>query len=107
MLTKDSAPYSAANRDRAHDVALHRLGGVTLQQREVLERGRVEDDLRAEPPEHLTDPMRIADVSQDRLVGAQQSAAVQRELNGVQSVLVTVEHDQLCRAELVQLAAQL
>ncbi len=73
----------------------------------MFERGGVEDDLRPESLEHLADAVRVPDIGQRRLIGVEESTAVQCELNGVQRGLVVVQHDQFRWVEPVQLPAQL
>jgi hypothetical protein len=88
-------------------VGLECLGRISLQQRQMLERGGMEDDLRPELLEDLPDPACIADVGQRRLVGVQQGPAVQGQLDRVQGGFVAIQHYQLGRPELVQLTAEL
>ena len=73
----------------------------------MLERGRVEDHLRAAGLEQLGDELGVADVAEHRVVRVQQGPAREAELDGVQGGLVAVEHDQLGRVEPRDLAAQL
>ena len=92
----------------ADDVGLDRLGRVLLEQRQVLERGGVEDDLGAAVARRPRATRGVvADVAEHDVVGVEQRPAVDRQLHGVQRGLVAVEHDQLGRAEPVDLAAQL
>ncbi len=74
---------------------------------QVLEGGGVEDDLRGEPAEDRADGVLVADVAQHRVVGVEQSVAVEGELRRVQGRLVAVEQDELGRAELADLAGEL
>ena len=78
----------------ADDVGLPRLGGVELEQREVLQRGGVEDDLRAVLLEHLEDALAIADVGEDERRGVEQGPTLELELGGVEARFVPVEHHQ-------------
>ncbi len=81
--------------------------GCALEHREVLERGRVEHDVRPRLLEHLTDADGVADVGEHaRLVG-EQRAAVEHELHGVQRRLVSVEEVELRRAVPRDLPAEL
>ncbi len=66
----------------------------------------MKDDLRPELLEQLPDPACVADVGQRRLVRVEQCPAVQCQLDGVQGGFVAIQHDQLSRPELVQLAAE-
>jgi hypothetical protein len=91
----------------AKHVGLERLGRTPLQQRQVLERRGVKHDLRSELLEYLPDPPFVADVGQRCLVGVKERPAVQRQLDGMQGGLVSIQHDQLGRPEPVQLAAEL
>ena len=111
MLTKRSTPDASAALEHvqgAQTLVLHRLARVPLEQRQVLERGGVEDDLGPALGEDLRAmPLGVADVGEDEVAVVEQGPAVERELDGVQGRLVAVEHDQLAGVEPVDLAAQL
>ncbi len=92
---------------RAPHVGLVPLGGMHLQQRQVLQGGRVEHHVGPVVIEHLVDPGRIADVGHDQVGVVQQCPTLQRELHREQRRLVAVQHDQLGRGEATDLAAQL
>ena len=110
MLTNVSTPDQLGrvqHRLGADDVGLHRLGGVLLEHRQVLERRRVEDHLGTSRREDLVQSSAVPDVAQDDLVGVEQGPPVDRQLDRVEGRLVAVEHHQLGRFEAVDLAAQL
>ena len=110
MLTKRSHPGGercVEDVAGADDVGLHGLGGVLLEHRQVLERGRVEDDVGSAFEEDPLERGQVADVAEHHVVGVQKRTSAQRELDGVQGGLVAVEHHQLGGGEPVDLAAQL
>ena len=111
ISTNRSTSWAIGGLDQvlgAADVGLHALAGVPLEQRQVLERGGVEDDLRAGARGRsgaIRSRSRMSATT--TVVGVQQRLAPQLELQPVQVRLVVVEHDQLARAEAADLAAQL
>jgi hypothetical protein len=72
----------------------------------MLERSRVEDQIRQGGPEDCAHRVKVANVSEDDLVALKQSLAGQAELRCVQAGLVTVEQVELLRAELGDLASE-
>ena len=91
----------------AEHVGLPCLVGIGLQQRDVLQRRCVEDDLRSALEEQLLERLGIADIGQDGVPAVEQAAARDGDLRGLQVGLVAVEHHQLAGLEGQQLAAQL
>ena len=91
----------------AEHVRLHALARVPLEQRQVLVRGGVEDDIRPDRAEHLPDPGLVPDVGDDDLGAVEQRPPVQLELQRVHVRLVVVEHVQGRRVMAPDLAAQL
>ncbi len=67
----------------------------------------MEDHLRTALGEDRLQRLQVADVAEHDVIGVQQRAAMDRELDGVERGLVAVEHHQLGGAEPVDLAAQL
>ena len=67
---------------------------VHLEQRQVLERGGVEDDLGAVLREDLRQPVGVADVGDHQAPGVEQGPALEAQLQRVEGGLVAVEHDQ-------------
>ena len=76
------------------DVGLPRLGRVELEQRQVLQRGGVEDDLRAVLLEDLEDALTIPDVGEHERRRVEQGPTLELELGGVEARFVPVEHHQ-------------
>ena len=73
MLTNVSTPNSWPTLSRfcvPSDVGLEALLGVHLEQRQVLERGGVEDDLGAVLLEHLDEAVTVADAGDDEVAGS-------------------------------------
>ena len=68
---------------------------MPLEQRQVLVRRGVEDDVGLDVREDLVDPLAVPDVGDDAVVAVQQSLAEELELEPVEVGLVVVEHDQL------------
>ena len=91
----------------APDVGLHALAGVPLERGEVLEGRRVEHHLRPVLAKDLVDPLRVADVGDDHLVGVHRGRSPQLQLQAVQVRLIVVEHHQLLGSEPPDLATQL
>ena len=75
-------------RPRAEHVRLHRFGRVRLEDRHVLVRGGVEDDVGLVPVEDLAQAALVADVGEDRL------GLVERRDHLEQEAVVTVEQEQ-------------
>ncbi len=97
MKTKCSAWNSRSSfKDvlRAEDVRRHRLDNVGLENRHVLMRGCVEDDLGLPAREHLEHGVSMRDVGENLF-----TFAVGQLANVVQMSLVMVEHDQDIRVE--------
>ena len=67
----------------------------------------MEDDLGPVLLEHLPQCVRVPDVDQDRVGLLEQAVPEDRQLDGVEPGLVTVEHDHGSRAELVHLSCEL
>ena len=86
---------------------LYASAGILLEQRQVLERGGVEHDVRAALLEDLDHAVGVADVGEDRVGRVEQRPTVDRQLHLVERALVAVEHDQLGGREAVELPAQL
>ena len=110
MLTNISTSASRAaskHVGRAEHVGLPGLRRVLLEHRQVLQRRGVEHHLRAMRVEDSAQGLRIADVSEDDVVGVEHAVAGDAQLQGVQRGLVTVEHQQLRRVEADQLPAKL
>jgi hypothetical protein len=91
----------------ALDVGLHALARVLLEHRQVLECGRVEDDVGLVVAHDLPHPLRIADVRDHGIVSLEEGLPPELELKAVQVGLVVVEHDEAARGEAVDLTAQL
>ena len=64
-----------------------------LEQRQVLERRSVEDDLGPVLGEDLAIRARVADVGDDQVADRRAAPALERQLHRVQGRLVAVEHD--------------
>ena len=92
----------------AEHVGLHRLGGVTLEERQVLQRCRVKHHLRPAGSRRLLDALAVADVGEDRRRASRgQRAPLIESCTAVQRRLVAVEHHELGGTEAADLAAQL
>ena len=91
----------------ATHIRLHGFARVALQQWQMLMRRRVEDQLRPGGCEDLIDSALVADVGDDYLVGIEQAASGDLELQPVQVRFIVVEQVQRLRAETADLAAQL
>ena len=72
-------------------VGLHGLARMAFQQRQVLVRGRVEDQVGPDGGEDLIDPALVADVGDDDLVGVEQAVSHDLQLEPVQVGLVVVQ----------------
>ena len=109
-----STKWLAAMTDRSvHDVLgaehirLDRLARMAFQQRQMLMRSGVKDQLGPDGGEDLAYPPPVADVSDDDLVRVQQAAARHLELQPMQVRLIVVEQIQRCWLEAADLTAQL
>ena len=95
------------DRDRAPDVGLEGLGGVRLQQRQVLQRGGMEHHVGLDPLHRLDDAVPVADVGEEEVGGVEQRPSLDRELHRVEVRLVAVDHHEALGVERRDLAAQL
>ena len=91
---------------RADHVGLPPLLWSGLEQRQVLERRCVEHDVGSDLLEQLEQPLAIADVAEQQVVAVEQRSPVNRQLDRVQTALVTVELEQRLGPESGQLSAQ-
>jgi hypothetical protein len=91
----------------ADHVGLPALVRVRLEQRQVLERRRVEHHVGAVLLEQLEHAVAVADVGEQQIVAVEQRPAVDRQLHGVQAALVAVELEERRGLEAGELAAQL
>src|SRR5699024_6106611 len=73
---------------------------------QMLQRSSVEDQFGLTIVEDVVDHVGVADVRQDDIPVVQESVPRDTQLRDLKACCVTVEHHQLSRAELRQLAAQ-
>ena len=111
MLTKRSTPAASAASSTLRvpmTLVFTASAGYCSSSGQVLERRGVEDDLGPPRREDLRRARPRSRMSHSTTSSESSSARPsQRQLHGVQGGLVAVEHDQLGRAEPVDLAAQL
>jgi hypothetical protein len=77
------------------DIRLDRFARKSLEQREVLERGGMEDDVRPMPIDHLDQRLGIAKISEDDARRIEQGPAFEHELHGMQRRLIAIEHQNM------------
>ena len=83
------------------------LFGVLFHQRHVLVRGRMKDDRRAEPIEHLAQPTPVANIGNDGGHLEVRIAFVQLDLRIEDAVLAVAEQDETRGTRTGDLPAQL
>ena len=73
------------HRERAPDVGLERFHRMRLEQRQVLERRGVEDDVGPVLVEQSRHTVAVADVEQHEIVGVEERAPLERQLHRVRA----------------------